>query len=257
LTIAGSDSGGGAGIQADLKTFAALGVHGTSVVTCVTAQNPAKVLAIHPCPPSIILSQLTAIFEELPPAAVKTGMLLNAATVKCVSRFFDRNGRPPLVIDPVMIATSGRRLLEPRAVELLKSDILPLAALVTPNLPEAEALLGDRIRSIADQRSAAREIRARFGCSALVKGGHWSGSREAADFYYDGKIELMLTTRRIPGLHTHGTGCVLSAAIAAWLARGLTLSEAVKKAKSHVSSAIEMAKLAGQHFVLASPKWRP
>lgn len=250
LTIAGSDSGGGAGIQADLKTFAALGVHGTSVITCVTAQNPAKVLAIHPCPPAIILSQLQAVLDELPPAAAKTGMLFTAETVKCVSQFFNRRGRPPLVIDPVMIATSGARLLAPRAVKLLKEELLPLATLVTPNLPEAEGLLGERIRSIEDQRAAARQFQSRFGCAAMVKGGHWRGTRQAVDFYYDGTTELMLTAPYVPSLPIHGTGCVLSAAIVAWLARGRPLPDAVTRAKACISKSISDGKIAGKHFVL-------
>jgi hydroxymethylpyrimidine/phosphomethylpyrimidine kinase len=250
LTIAGSDSGGGAGIQADLKTFAALGVHGTCVVTSVTAQNPREVLAVHACPPSIVQRQLEAVFDELAPAAVKTGMLFTAATVRCVVRFLARNRRPPLVVDPVMISTSGARLLAPRAIELMIDELLPLAALVTPNLAEAEALLGERIRSVEDQRAAAKEIRSRFGCAALVKGGHMRGSREAVDFYFDGRTELLLTAPRIRGLRTHGTGCVLSAAIVAWLARGLRLAEAVTRAKEYVSGAIADGGYAGGHFVL-------
>src|SRR5687767_14750093 len=158
LTIAGSDSGGGAGIQADLKTFAALGVHGTSAVTCITAQNPQEVRAMEPCAPRMLRRQIEAVFDELPPRAVKTGMLCSRELVRVVIDFFKRTGRPPLIVDPVLIATSGARLLQPSALGLLQNDLLPLAALVTPNLAEAEILASRKIASIEDMRVVARAI---------------------------------------------------------------------------------------------------
>jgi hydroxymethylpyrimidine kinase/phosphomethylpyrimidine kinase len=181
LTIAGSDSGGGAGIQADLKTFAALGVHGTSAITCVTAQNPKRVRAIQACRPDIVRGQIDAVTEEFPPAAVKTGMLYSAEIIRAVTEFFESNRRVPLVVDPVMISTSGSPLLKPSAIKLLKNRLLPLATIVTPNLDEANLLTGRELKSIEDLRWAARKIHHEFGCAALVKGGHLRNSREAAD----------------------------------------------------------------------------
>ena len=260
LTIAGSDIGGGAGIQADLKTFAALGVHGTSVVTCITAQNPRSVLAIQACGPEIVRKQIEAVFSGLHPAAVKTGMLCTAEIIRVVAGFFKRSNpplslrstpaRPPLIVDPVMISTSGARLLNPSAVDLLEAELLPLATLVTPNLPEAETLIGRRLKSVEDLRVAAREIHRRFGCATLVKGGHLPNYREAADIFYDGKNELLLTAPFIHRVKTHGTGCTYSAAIAGFLALGLRLPEAVASAKEHVTQAIARSRLAGGHPVL-------
>ena len=250
LTIAGSDSGGGAGLQADLKTFAALGVHGTSAVTCLTAQNPRGVRALEAVRARLVLQQIEAVFEELHPAAVKTGLLYSAEIIRVVVKFFRGGERPPLIVDPVMVATSGQRLLQPAAVKALQRDLLPLAALVTPNLPEAEILLGHALRSLADLRAAAREIHARYGCAALVKGGHLRGGREAVDFFYDGQTELLLSAPFVKGIKTHGTGCTYSAAIAAHLARGCTLPGAVEKAKQFVSLAIGESRRAAGHPVL-------
>lgn len=251
LTIAGSDSGGGAGLQADLKTFAALDVHGTSVVTCVTAQNPRRVLRVEPCSPAMLRHQLTAVFEELPPTAVKTGMLYSADNVRIVCDFF-RTQPPALVVDPVMIATSGAELLEPAAVRLLTERLLPLAGVITPNVAEAEALLGTRIRSVEDLRRAAKALHARFGAAALVKGGHLRGLRQAVDIFYDGKQELLLSALFVRGVKTHGTGCTYSAAITACLAKGLSLEQAVAKAKEFVTQAISHSRVAGKHDVLNS-----
>jgi len=250
LTIAGSDSGGGAGVQADLKTFAALGVHGTSAITCVTAQNPARVAAIHPCPPRIVREQIAAVFDGFHPAAAKTGMLYSAAIVRVVADFFQGSRRPALVVDPVMIATSGRHLLNPDALKALKRQLLPLATLVTPNLAEAEVLTGKALRSVEDMREAARQIWRDFGCAVLVKGGHLKGAREAADIFYDGTTELLLTAPFIKGLRTHGTGCTYSAAIAAQLALGRKLPDAVARAKDYISAAIAQSQRAHGHSVL-------
>ena len=249
LTIGGSDSGAGAGIQADLKTFAALGVHGTTAVTCITAQNPTQVLAVQSCTPIILRSQLVAIFAELPPAAAKTGMLYSESIIRTVAEFLS-TGRIPLIVDPVMISTSGTRLLKPSAVRVLCERLLPLATLITPNIHEAEALLGTKIASVEDLREAARQIHARFNAAALVKGGHLRGLREAVDFFYDGRQELLLSAPYIRGVKTHGTGCTYSAAITALLAKGHSLPTAVRKAKQFVSQAIAGHQAAGRHAVL-------
>jgi hydroxymethylpyrimidine/phosphomethylpyrimidine kinase len=256
LTIAGSDSGGGAGVQADLKTFAALGVHGASAIACLTAQNPKRVLAVEPCSPKMLRQQIEAVFEELPPAAVKTGMLLTAENVRVVATFF-RNLKselrtPKLVVDPVLISTSGARLLEPAAIKILKDKLLPLAALVTPNLDETKILTGRRPASIEEMREAAREIQSRFGCAALVKGGHLRGGSEAVDIFFDGKTELLLTAPFVKSIRTHGTGCTCSAAICAALALGNDLPGAVEIGKLFVTAAISGSQRIGKHFALGN-----
>lgn len=251
LTIAGSDSGGGAGVQADLKTFASLGVHGTSVVTCITAQNPKRVAGLQACRPEMVGLQLESVFAELSPAAAKTGMLCSSEIIRVVCRFFrNRKKRPPLVVDPVMLSTSGAALLQHAAVKLLKSDVLPLATLATPNVPEAEFLLDRKLQSVEDLRAAAREFHARFGCAALLKGGHLRGGKEAADVFFDGKNELLLSAPFVRGISTHGTGCTYSAAITAQLARGRTLPTAVRLAKEYITRAIARHHLANGHPVL-------
>jgi hydroxymethylpyrimidine/phosphomethylpyrimidine kinase len=255
LTIAGSDSGGGAGIQADLKTFAALGVHGTSAITCVTAQNPAGVRGIQACRPGMVRLQIEAVFQEMRPAAVKTGMLFSAHIIRVVAAFFSRGSRPPLIVDPVMVATSGARLLQPSAVKALQNELLPLATLVTPNRDEAAILIGKALNTPDDLRAAAREIKARYGCAALVKGGHLTGLKEAADVFFDGRTELLLTAPFIRGVSTHGTGCTCSAAIAGYLALGCDLADAAGKAKEYVTQAIAQCARVGRHTVLNS-FWR-
>ena len=250
LTIAGADSGGGAGIQADLKTFADLGVHGTSAITCLTAQNPRRILALAPASPAFLRQQIVAVWEELPPAAVKTGLLPGAAQVCVVVDFFKTRTGTPLVVDPVMVSTSGTSLLPPAARSLLLRELLPLATLVTPNLDEAGILIGRQLSSVDDLRTAAREIHARYGCAALVKGGHLLRTRTAVDIYYDGKTELFLSAPFVRGLTTHGTGCTYSAAITAGLANGLSLPDAVGRAKHYVTRAIADSRRAGRHFVL-------
>ncbi len=255
LTIAGSDSGGGAGIQADLKTFAALGVHGTSVVTCITAQNPRRVAAIEPCSPALLRSQLAAVFAELRPHAIKTGMLLSAEIIRAVARFLKSLPNIPLVVDPVMIATSGARLLQPPALDALTRELLPLATLVTPNLAEAAVLTGRPLRSVEDMRAAAKEIAHQFGCAALVKGGHLRGGKEAVDVLCAGGDEWLLTAPFVKGRGLHGTGCTYSAAIAAFLARGFALPTAVARAKEHITGAIARAQKARGHWILTND-WR-
>lgn len=252
LTIAGSDSGGGAGIQADLKTFAALGVHGTSAITCVTAQNPTRVYGIEPCTPAMVRQQLEAVFDQLQPHAVKTGMLFSAPIIQTVVDFFNNRKRPPIIIDPVMVSTSGAALVESEAIEVLCRELLPLATLVTPNIHEAEILTGERLGSVSDMRMAAKMIHERFGCAALVKGGHLPNSKAAVDVFYDDRKEVLFSAPYVRGIQTHGTGCTYSAAIAAHLAQGLSLKTAVKKGKEYITHAITHSTRARSHFVLGT-----
>jgi hydroxymethylpyrimidine/phosphomethylpyrimidine kinase len=253
LTIAGSDSGGGAGIQADLKTFASLGVHGTTAITCLTAQNPRGVIGIEAASPRIVQAQLAVLFAELPPRAAKTGMLFSAEIIETVAEFFTKRSCRWLVVDPVMVATSGARLLKPRAITSLVSRLLPRASVVTPNLDEAELLVGSRLTSVEDLRQAARVLNTRFGCAALVKGGHLRGLSEAVDIFYDGRTELLLRAPFIRNVSTHGTGCTYSAAITAYLARGLPLPDAVFAAKQYITEAIANTRRIGPHTVLHHP----
>ncbi len=238
MTIAGSDSGGGAGIQADLKTFAALGVHGTSAITCLTAQNPGAISRLEACAPKMVLAQIEAVFSYWRPAAAKTGLLYSAAIVREVARFFRRTKGVPLVVDPVMIATSGRRLMRRDALGPLRRELLPLATLVTPNLAEAEVLTGKKIRTPEDLRAAARMICQTYGCAALVKGGHLPGGKMAVDFLCAAEGEWMVSAPRVKDVAPHGAGCAYSAAITAWLARGKSLPEAVELARTYIGGVI-------------------
>ena len=250
LTVAGSDSGGGAGIQADLKTFTALGVHGTSAITCITAQNPRSVSAIAACSPILVRQQIEAVFAELHPAVVKTGMLFSAEIIRTVARALRRSRPKWLVVDPVMIASSGRRLLQASAVKVLENELLPLADLLMPNLDEAEVLAGFRVRSIEDMRRAARELNRRFGCAVLVKGGHLRGAKEAADIFYDETTELLLSAPFVRGVKTHGTGCTYSAAVTAHLALGHDLPAVVVAGKEYITRAIARSRKAAGYNVL-------
>jgi hydroxymethylpyrimidine/phosphomethylpyrimidine kinase len=252
LTIAGSDTSAGAGIQADLKTFAALGVHGTSAIACVTAQNPKRVLGIKVCPAKFLRRQIEAVFEGLPPAAVKTGMLFSAENVRVVATFFKNEKHPPLVVDPLMVSTSGEKLLESKAIKILQEKLLPVATLVAPNLDEAEILSGQKIPSIGEMREAARKIHFRFGCATLVKGGHLKNAREAVDVFFDGITELLLSAPFVKGIRTHGTGCTYSAAIAAAIALGNDLPRAVEIGKRHVTKAILQSYQIGKFFALGN-----
>ncbi len=252
LTVAGSDSGGGAGIQADLKTFASLGVHGTSVITCVTAQNPRRVSAVEPCSAEVVRDQLEAVFDELPPRAVKTGMLYSAPVIRAVAAFLASRRGPALVMDPVLVSTSGAPLLKPGALESLLRELLPLGGLLTPNRDEAELLTGLRLRSRQGLRDAARALHDRFGCAVLVKGGHLRRLPEAVDVFYDGRQELFLSAPFVRGVRTHGAGCSYSAAIVGYLARGLSLARAVCRAKEYITQAIAQSCVAAGHPVLNS-----
>jgi hydroxymethylpyrimidine/phosphomethylpyrimidine kinase len=240
LTIAGSDSGGGAGIQADLKTFHAFGVFGTSALTAITAQNTRGVSAIHPIPLDVVRAQIDAVAEDLPPAAFKTGMLATVALVGTVAGAIRDHQLPNYVMDPVMVATSGDRLLDADAEAALATDLMPLATLVTPNLHEAGILTGATVSTLEDMRSAARRLVEMGARAALVKGGHL-GKGEAVDLLWDGRQERSWRRVRMETPHTHGTGCTLSAAAAAGLARGLPLAEAVELAVDFVARAIGTA----------------
>jgi hydroxymethylpyrimidine/phosphomethylpyrimidine kinase len=236
LTIAGSDSGAGAGIQADLKTFAALGVYGTTVITAITAQNTVAVTKIMPLDPDLVAAQLDAVIEDIGANAVKTGMLATAAIVEAVAENLRRHKLENIVVDPVMVATSGKWLLKKTAIETLRAKLIPLAVLVTPNIPEADALTGMRIRTAKDIRRAAGRILDLGAQSVIIKGGHRRGP--ATDLFFDGKKFRELKMRRIRTHHTHGTGCTFSAAIVAYLARGEKLESAVVQAKTYITAAI-------------------
>jgi hydroxymethylpyrimidine/phosphomethylpyrimidine kinase len=245
LTIAGSDSGGEAGIQADLKTFAALKVHGACAITCVTAQNRKTVARLEPCSPHMVRAQMEAVAAAFPLSAAKTGMLYSAAIVSEVAAFFKQARSVPLVVDPVIFSTSGRRLLQGAGVAMLQRALLPLAALVTPNVSEAEILTGTKIATLEELCAAARTIERMFGCAALVKGGHLTETSEAVDFLCSGEGEWMFSAPRVKIKGLHGTGCTCSAAIAAWLARGRSMEQSVKLAKDHITRTIFAAKKLG------------
>ncbi len=240
LTIAGSDSGGGAGIQADLKTFGALGVYGTSAVTAVTAQNTLVVSQIQEIRPELVAAQIDAVAEDIGIDAAKTGMLWSAETIRTVAAAVRRHRIPNLVVDPVTIAKTGARLMREDAFAALKADLLPLAEFVTPNLPEAEMLSGMKITDAEGMREAARRIHALGPRRVVIKGGHVEGPN-AVDLYYDGKDFQELKEERIKTRSTHGTGCTFSAAIAAYLAHGLTPLDAVARAKEFLTAALRSA----------------
>ena len=240
LTIAGSDSGGGAGIQADLKTFAALGVHGTCAVTALTAQNTRGVNGVHVAPAEFVVAQVDAVLDDLRVAAVKTGMLATATVVAAVADLAASGRLPNLVVDPVMVATSGDRLLDPEAESLYVEALLPRARVLTPNLREAEVLLGTRIRSLAEQRDAARALGALGPEVVVVKGGHPvpDGPDQAVDVVWDGTSTHDLSAPRVRTTNDHGSGCTFAAATTAALAHGATPVPAVRSAKDYVSRAL-------------------
>ena len=237
LTIAGSDSGGGAGIQADVKTFAALGVHGTSAITAITAQNTLTVTDILEVSPEMVTAQIDAVVSDLEVMAVKTGMLASSKVIEAVASAITRHSIPNLVVDPVMIAKGGASLLRDDAVDALRLRMLPLATIITPNLPEAEVILNRLVRTLDERKQAARDLVALGAQAAVVKGGH--SEDDVTDVYWDGVEMVELTGTRFPTTNTHGSGCVFSAAIAAGLAKGLEPLAAVKAAKEFISGAIE------------------
>jgi len=244
LTIAGSDSGGGAGIQADLRTFAAHGLHGASAITAVTAQNTVAVVDYVALEPRMVVAQIDAVASDMTVSAVKTGMLANRPIVEAVAEVLARRRLPHLVVDPVMVAKSGDRLLDAAAEAAYLECLLPLAEIVTPNLAEAEALLRRRVRSVEEMGRAARDLRALGPRAVLVKGGHLEG--DPVDVFFDGERMEELPGPRIATRHTHGTGCTLSAAVAARLALGEDLREAVRGAKAYLTEALRGAYALGR-----------
>ncbi len=258
LTIAGSDSGGGAGIQADIKAMSANGVFAMSVITAITAQNTEEVTEVFELPTSIIAAQLDAVFDDFEVAAVKTGMLSSTAIVETVARMLKPQDVKNLVVDPVMISKSGYPLLKPDAIEAVKHHLFPLALLVTPNVREAQQLSGIEIKTLADARRAAKVIHG-FGCKhVLIKGGHMLAER-ATDLLYDGRFFSVFKGTFIDTPHTHGTGCTFASAIAAHLARGKSVSDAVQTAKNYLTEAIRNGLAIGHgqgptnHFYFLNP----
>jgi hydroxymethylpyrimidine/phosphomethylpyrimidine kinase len=237
LTIAGSDSGGGAGIQADLKTFAALGVYGTSAIAAVTAQNTQRVAGVHLLPPAFVVLQIDAVASDITVDAVKTGMLGTAAIVDAVAGALERWSLPLLVVDPVMVAKSGDRLIAEDAIHAVRERLLPLATVITPNRLEAEVLLGAAVRTREDAAGAARALVARGAKAAVVKGGHFD-EPEVVDLLFDGRAFHEFRHARQDTTNTHGTGCTFASAIAACLARGAELPAAVQEASDYVAGAI-------------------
>lgn len=237
LSIAGSDSSGGAGIQADIKTIAAHGLFAETAITALTAQNTTGVRDVLEATPEFVGEQIDAVFEDIPPAAVKIGMVSSAAIIETIAQRLERWGAVDIVVDPVMVATSGAKLLADDAIETLCTELLPLAAVATPNLAEAEILSGQSIESEADMRSAAETIGRRYHCAVLCKGGHKVGG--ADDLLWTPQGIRWYRGERIDNPNTHGTGCTLSSAIAANLAKGLALEEAIGQAKEYLTGALK------------------
>jgi len=255
LTIAGSDSGGGAGIQADLKTFAVLGVHGTSAITAITAQNTMGVTDILELPTSLIREQIRVVVEDIGVQATKTGMLSSPEIIEAVATSIELHGLRALVVDPVMVAKGGAKLLHDDAVATIRARLIPLAAIITPNLPETEVLLGRSITTIEERRQAARDLVAMGARAAVVKGGHARG--DVTDVYFDGTELVELPGRRIDTPNTHGSGCVFSAAITANLARGAEPLEAVREAKDFITQAIAQSLEIGHGHGPVNPVFGP
>ena len=240
LTIAGSDCSAGAGIQADLKTFSALGVYGLTAVTCVVAETPGRVARIDPVDATTVREQIEVLRSAFPIRAIKTGLLCSGEIIRSVAESlgFARAAGIPVVVDPVMIATSGDRLLDPNAVTLYKTALLPCASLITPNLDEARVLLKREIKTLDQMHEAAETLAERFKTSVLIKGGHLEGNN-AIDLLLHGGKALRFSAARIRGVHTHGTGCTYSAAITAELAKGRGMEDAVAAAKNFITAAIQ------------------
>ncbi|NCD11349.1 MAG: bifunctional hydroxymethylpyrimidine kinase/phosphomethylpyrimidine kinase [Epsilonproteobacteria bacterium] len=236
LTIAGSDSSGGAGIQADLKAFSANGVFGMSVITAITAQNTQGVLAVEDVSSSIIAHQIEAIFDDIRVDAIKIGMVSRPETIEIIAQTLKKYPLPPLILDPVMISKSGYNLLQPKAQKALMELLVPMATLITPNLPEAEVMVGYKIDTVALMKRAAEDLH-KLGCRhVLVKGGHLE--EDATDVLFDGEMFSFLHVKRLATKHTHGTGCTLSSAIAANMAQGMCVQKAVEVAKAYITEVI-------------------
>ena len=246
LTIAGSDSGGGAGIQADLKTFAAFGVYGTSAITAVTAQNTLAVTAVQEISLEVIAAQIDAVIEDIGVDVVKTGMLSSPAITNLVASKAREHQFERLVVDPVMIAASGARLLQEEAVAMIRERLIPLATVVTPNIPEAEVLSGIKITERSGMEEAARRIHAMGPRHVVVKGGHLEGDENSDDLLFDGKSFQVFSTRRIATTSNHGTGCTFASAVASGLAHGRDIVRSVEDAKAYVTAAISSAFPVGQ-----------
>ena len=236
LTIAGSDSCGGAGIQADIKTMTANGVYAMSAVTALTAQNTTGVTDIMEATPDFLAAQLDSVFTDIFPDAVKIGMVSSIGLIEVIAQKLRQYGAGNIVLDPVMVATSGAKLMQDDAAEVLKTKLLPLAAVATPNIPEAEILTGMKISSPEDMETAAKKIYLDYGCAVLLKGGHQLN--DANDFLFDGQFARWFEGKRIDNPNTHGTGCTLSSAIASNLAKGFSMSESVGRAKEYISGAL-------------------
>lgn len=236
LTIAGSDSSGGAGIQADIKTMTANGVYAMSAITALTAQNTTGVTGILEVTPDFLKEQLDCIFTDIRPDAVKTGMVSSSALIEVIAERLRFYGAENIVVDPVMVATSGARLISEDAIDTLKKELLPIAAVITPNIPEAEVLSGRKVVTSEDMEEVAKEIYGLYGCGVLCKGGH--NINDANDLLYDGRELIWFKGKRINNPNTHGTGCTLSSAIASGLAKGYDLPTAVRSAKNYISGAL-------------------
>ncbi len=243
LTIAGSDPSGGAGIQADLKVIALLGGYGTSVITALTAQNTLEIQGVLPVPPSFVKKQLQSVFSDIDVGAVKTGMLVQSEVISLVAQTMNNYKVKKLVVDPVMVSGSGHSLLEGKAVQILKGELFPIAGLVTPNLSEASVLSGLSVQTLADMKRAARVIKEKIRGNVLIKGGHLSGA--AVDLFFDGISFQKFSGPRIRIRNTHGTGCTFSAAIAFFWGQGLSLRNALGKAKEFITEAIAGAQPIG------------
>lgn len=254
LTIAGSDSGGGAGIQADLKTFTALGTFGTSAITCLTSQNPSSVTGILEVNANFLEKQILAVLDYFPVKAIKTGMLFSTSIIEKTSSILSKRKKEEnhffLVIDPVMVATSGAKLLQDSAIDVLLTKLIPIGSLITPNLDEAEILSGKKINTSAEMPDLAKEIFEKFKVPTLLKGGHLQNEKVAIDVLYDGKKISKFEKPFVNGFYPHGTGCTYSSAIASYLALGKNLIEAIDYAKEYLHAAIEQSYIAGKDKTL-------
>lgn len=260
LTIAGSDSGGGAGIQADLKTFSALGAYGTSAITAITAQNPEAVTDIQAIEPDVVAAQIAALGDYFEIGAAKTGMLFSTGVIEAVANAYPSlrtapqsprgAGAPPLVVDPVMVAASGAKLLSDDAIDALEKKILPLATLITPNMDEAAILADRKVKRARDLEPAARAIYDRFGVPVLVKGGHLTGAKNVVDLFFDGNDVQAFRGLYMSGINTHGSGCTLSAAIAVYLMRGLPVVDAVAEGRVYLRQTLSSGLPVGRAVVL-------
>jgi hydroxymethylpyrimidine/phosphomethylpyrimidine kinase len=250
MTVAGSDSGGGAGIQADLATFNALGVHGASAITCLTAQNPDSVTDVFPATGDFVREQMDQVGRYFPIAALKSGMLFSAEIIRSFAGFLRENPSIQTVIDPVMVATSGAVLLQPDAIEAVKTELLPLATIITPNLDEVAVLLAERPADLDGMIAAGGLLAAEYGCAVLMKGGHLEGDRVTDALVTPSGHPRIFEFARVSELNTHGSGCIFSAAITAYLARGLPLDQAVGRARAYLQKAMLEAKtLKGCRFI--------